>query len=221
MPRTDPRLARRSAALALATAVLAACIGGGDDGDETTDGSVPEIPTVTAPAERGTPFCETMIEISDRVTTDPPADITAFVIESYEAILEDVPAEIRPDFEYVLADLRGDPLPDLPEPTAPPTADAPPTTAPDATATTDVDTSDAGTAPTTDAAGAPTTGGTSPAGGSVPGSTQPVVDEFFLPNATPAERLSDYVDFTCRGRLNNPGPPATAPDVELPDPDDL
>ena len=198
MSRSDRRAARRSAALAAAVVVLAGCIGGDDESDDATEASVPEEPVSTAPPERETPFCSTMIEVSERLTTDPPPDATAFVVESYEAVLADVPAEILPDFEYVLADLRGEPLPALPEPVAPPS-----------TAVTDPP-----------ATSAPAAGGTA-GDGSAPANTEPVVDEFFLPDDTPAERLSDYVDFNCRGNLNNPGPPATPPDVELPDPDDL
>ena len=36
-------------------------------------------------------------------------------------------------------------------------------------------------------------------------------DEGYLPSEDPTARLSAYVDYTCGGSLNNPGPPATQP----------
>lgn len=36
-------------------------------------------------------------------------------------------------------------------------------------------------------------------------------DEGYLPSDNPTARLSAYVDYTCGGSLNNPGPPATQP----------
>lgn len=197
---------RSNVAPAAVTAVLialgtGACTGSGDD---ATDDSVPAAP-VTSPPSRSSPFCEAMVDLEERLRTDPPDDTTALVIETYESLLPDVPDAIRPEFEYVLASLRGDPLPDLPSPTAPATTLPPATTVPPDTTQppTTTEEADPDAAPTT---AAPTTG--------------PGVDEFILPDDTPAERLNDYVGFECQGTLNNPGPPATTPDVEFPD-DDL
>lgn len=204
-------LVRPVATAAAVSLVLGACIGGDDDAETTTEDSIPVVGEVTVPEQRTTPFCEAMIEVADRLVVDPPDDVGAFIIETYESVLAEVPAEIRPDFEYVLADLKGEPLPPLPEPIVRETTVPPPTVDP-ASTTEPVLTVPPTLPPVTDAAGSVV--------GSAP-TTSPGVDEFNRPDDTPAERLNDYVDFTCRGTLNNPGPPPTAPDVELPDPDDL
>lgn len=49
---------------------------------------------------------------------------------------------------------------------------------------------------------------------SVPSSSEPddpLSDEGFSPDDTPAGRVNAYVDFVCRGVVNNPGPPDTQP----------
>ena len=43
------------------------------------------------------------------------------------------------------------------------------------------------------------------------GDSVTLAEEGTLPGATPGERIQDYVNFTCLGTANNPGPPATAP----------
>jgi hypothetical protein len=48
-------------------------------------------------------------------------------------------------------------------------------------------------------------------GGSVPVEGDDPSDEGYLPSDDPTARLSAYVDYTCGGSLNNPGPPATQP----------
>lgn len=40
-------------------------------------------------------------------------------------------------------------------------------------------------------------------------------DEGYLPSDDPTARLSAYVDYTCGGSLNNPGPPDTQPIADL------
>lgn len=47
------------------------------------------------------------------------------------------------------------------------------------------------------------------------------LDREYTPGDNPAIRLNDYVDLTCRGNLNNPGPPPTQPGATPPstDPD--
>lgn len=47
------------------------------------------------------------------------------------------------------------------------------------------------------------------------------LDRGYTPADNPAIRLNDYVDLTCRGNLNNPGPPPTQPGATPPstDPD--
>lgn len=98
---------RRALNAVCVLAILTGCSGAGDEtSDETSD--VPDTPevTVSPPASRLTPFCQAMIELSDQLETDPPDDATSLIIETYEAILDDVPEEIEPDFLVVLADLQ-------------------------------------------------------------------------------------------------------------------
>lgn len=73
-----------------------------------------------------------MIDLGDRLEQDPPDDIEAEIIETYEEIADEVPAAIREDFDAVLAELRGEASPtataaDTPTTTrtpAPPQTDA-------------------------------------------------------------------------------------------------
>ena len=51
---------------------------------------------------------------------------------------------------------------------------------------------------------------TDPAGVSVPTERERAVEEEILPE-DPTLRVNQYIDFTCRGNANNPGPPATQP----------
>lgn len=209
----SPRPLRAVPVFAAAMLLLGACVGGGDDADVTTEDSTPLAGEVPVPPERSTPFCEAMIDLSDRLVTDPPDDVGGFIIEIYESVLPDVPAEILPDFVYVLADLKGEPLPPLPEPIVRATTVPPPTIDPASTTEPVVTEPPPTDPPVTDASGSVVEGSTP--------TSAPGVDEFNRADDTPAERLNDYVDFTCQGTLNNPGPPPTAPDVEIRDPDDL
>jgi hypothetical protein len=174
----------------IAAAVLAiGCTPGatssGDEEDDPAPGEQPSV-TVTIPPARLTPFCQAMIDLNDRLENDPPDDVEAEIIETYEDIADEVPDAIRDDFDAVLADLHG-------EGAAPETSD----TFPDDTntPTTTIPTGP----PETDAAGA-----TLPAG-------DPFFDEGYDPDDDPASRLNAYVDFECRSVANNPGPPATQP----------
>lgn len=98
----------------MAGAVLAGCTPFGDSSEEDEDDAPGELPTatVTIPPVRLTPFCQAMIDLAERLENDPPGDVTAAIIETYESIDAEVPAEIREDFDAVLADLRGEPTPD-------------------------------------------------------------------------------------------------------------
>lgn len=127
-----------------------------------------------------------MIDLADQLENDPPDDIEAEIIETYAGILDEVPDAIREDFDAVLADLRGQPVPDASDADADTAEDAPGTTF------------DPGP-PATDA-----TGATVPSG-------DPFFDEGYDPDDSPALRLNAYVDFECRDVANNPGPPATQP----------
>lgn len=132
---------RRTVRLALAAiglvASVTACTSGTDPADDApadeAGGEQPAV-TVTIPPTRLSPFCQAMIDLNDRLETDPPDDVGALIVEAYEDIRDDVPDVIRADFDAVLADLRGG--------TAPPD-DAAATTSPTTTvADADVPTSD-------------------------------------------------------------------------------
>ena len=119
---------------AIAVAVLAAaCTPGGtsSDGDEedATTGQLPSV-TVTIPPSRLTPFCQAMIDLNERLENDPPDDVEAEIIDTYEGILGEVPAEIRTDFDAVLADLRGEAPASTGDPDAPTTSLGTPTSDP-------------------------------------------------------------------------------------------
>lgn len=184
--RPARRRARRSVPIVVATAaaLLAACDGDDATEAEGTAADVPIVGTVAVPEERLSPFCQAMIDLGDQLLDDPPDDVNELVIATYEDIADEVPDEIRADFDAVLAVLRGE----IPPPT---TAD--PTAAPE-----------------------PSSEGSVPSG-PITSPDGSVVDEFIVPPATPAERLNDYVEFTCRDTANNPGPPATSPAVEITD----
>ncbi len=166
--------------------------------------------TVAVPIDRLSPFCESMIELGDRLASDPPEDETAFIIDTYRAITPEVPAEIANDFAAVLARLEGRPIPTVdPDDTTPltvpaPAADATDTSEPAAAAPpvtiATPDTPPPVTAPpATDTDGLP-----------IPQDTT-FSDEGYAPEDDPAERLNAYVNFVCRDSRNNPGPPATQP----------
>jgi hypothetical protein len=172
--------------LTMLVVAVAACSSDGDDvaDDASTDG--PPVPSVTVPPERLTPFCAAMIELADRLETDPPDDARTLILDTYLGIVDDVPPAIESEFRAVIAELQGE---------------APPTTSTTTTSTTSTTTTVA-----TDAAPA------SAVSSSLP---EPGVEDFDaegrLPGDSPSERVSDFVLFTCRGSDNNPGPPATEP----------
>lgn len=212
-------ISRTVVAAALGVAALTACTPFGSSDEETSADVADEAVerTVPVPPERLTPFCGAMIGLADRLENDPPDDIEGEIIETYESIADEVPAELQVDFEVVLAELRGEPIPTV--------ATSPPTSAPapdaddsgtDGFRPEDESTSAPATATTVDGAvGASTT-----APDAAPGSSVPLGDAFFdegrLPGETPAERINGYVDFVCRGNQNNPGPPATEPGAVVP-----
>lgn len=123
-PRRSP-VALRPAVLVTALVVaVVGCTPGAtsseqDDGETADD--QPPAATVTIPAIRLSPFCQAMIELDERLRDDPPDDVEAEIIATYEGIEDEVPDAIRDDFTAVLASLRGD---------DPPTTSEVPTTAP-------------------------------------------------------------------------------------------
>lgn len=104
------RTGQTAAAVGIALLVVA-CIPGASSDDQLEP--VPGVPsgTVAIPPERLTPFCQAMNDLSDRLETDPPSDVSGLIIETYTEIADQVPAEISNEFAAVLAELQGDPLP--------------------------------------------------------------------------------------------------------------
>lgn len=181
--------------------VLTACVPNGND-EVADDASVGDTPTisVTVPAERLTPFCQAMIELSGELGSGEVADERALIIDTYQSIVGEVPDVITSDFVAVLAALE---------------ANAPPPT--DPTVVTVVTVAD--TTPTDEdphATSQPTipVPVTDASGSTIPSDGDPFFDEGYGPASSPAERVNQYVAFACRDTENNPGPPDTEPPVE-------
>jgi hypothetical protein len=117
--------------LALTVVLAAGCTPGatssGED-DDVTENESPSV-TVTIPAARLTPFCQAMIDLNDRLENDPPDDVAAEILDTYEGIVDEVPTVIRADFDAVVADLRGE-VPTGEADAATSTSFAPPTSDP-------------------------------------------------------------------------------------------
>ena len=182
----------------LVVLTAAACTETGtSESAETTEPDV-DVPQVTVPAVRLTPFCQQMIALDAALPDDPAVDTSAQVLEAYRAALPDVPPEIEVEFRAVIDALETGTV----------------ATVPGATALT-VPTDDLGgpaqtlpldaTLPTTPSG--PTT---------LPSEEQLVAEEGWLPDQEPAARVNAYIDFACRGTANNPGPPATEPGAVVP-----
>ena len=75
--------------------------------------------TVAVPAERLSPFCESIADLDERLNAAPAdADTSQMIIEAYSSMVDLVPEEIRNDFLSVLAALQADPA--VPPPRSPP-----------------------------------------------------------------------------------------------------
>jgi hypothetical protein len=100
---------RCASALVAVTCVLAGCIG--DDDAPTT--SAPAATGSAAPAPPpgpGSPFCDGVTEMTARLDgDDPPADVAAFVADSYRDLLNVAPPELTGDLEAMIAGLGGAP----------------------------------------------------------------------------------------------------------------
>lgn len=187
--RSSPQRSGLAALLPAALLLLVACIPNEASTDEATiDPAVPSG-TVAIPAQRLTPFCQALIDLSERLETDPPDDAEALILETYLEVADDVPAEIADDFGAVLAGLQGRPLPTVAPDSVPPSSPGADSTDP----------------PVTDPAV------TDPADGSVLPPADAGFDEGRFNSDTPSQRLNDYVTFVCRDSDNNPGPAATQP----------
>lgn len=182
--RSSPRRSGLAALLPAALLLLVACVPNEASTDEATiDPAVPSG-TVAIPVQRLSPFCQALIDLSERLETDPPDDPEALILETYLEVADDVPAEIADDFGAVLAGLQGRPLPAVTPDSVPPSSTGADSTDP----------------PVTD-----------PADGSVLPPADAGFDEGRFNSDTPSQRLNDYVTFVCRDSDNNPGPAATQP----------
>jgi hypothetical protein len=117
--------------------VLAGCDSGErEDAESGPDGSTvaPEI-SVTIPPQRLTPFCQGMIELTDRLLNDPPDDPAAEIIATYESLVEVVPPEIEQEFLTVLARLQNGTPATTANPATTPASTVPGTTVADPNAT--------------------------------------------------------------------------------------
>ena len=184
MPTISVAVTRSIAAVGLVVGLVivgVACTADTAPRDAESTVTVIVVPQQSAPAERLTPFCQEMSDISARLETDPPGDIGAFVLERYRTIADFVPAEIAVDFAAVVAELEGGPSsgPEVVPTTVAELAQAPP----------DLTTGVSAAEPEGDA----------------------FFEEGYEPGDTPAARLNSYVAFACRDTANNPGPPATQP----------
>lgn len=190
-----------TAAIAL---LVSGCVSDGppasEPDSETAD--APDI-SVTVPPSRQTPFCQTMIDLSDQLRTDDVGDDEALIISTYESIRPEVPAEISADFDAVLDALRTG----TPAPTDPPLPTTPSTVPTSAVSTTDT---------TTEVAPPATSQTEQETDDSVAPTSAPGVDVGYAAGNSPSERINNYVSFECRDTQNNPGPPATQPLEEPP-----
>ena len=166
---------------------MAACTNvDGPDAAVSTTEPVAQVPEVTVPPTRLTPFCQAMIDLDEALPIDQTVDTRRQVLEAYRAALPVVPAEIEEQFRAVIADLDDGVTVSLPSPgELTPGTTGPPITLP----------------LTTDAAG-PTT---------LPTEEELAPEEGFTPDDDPAAQVNAYIDFACRGTVNNPGPAATVP----------
>ena len=98
------------AAVTLAAVLLGGCSSGDDAAPGTTLDDSESMRTVAVPPERLSPFCEAIHGLNERLdAAEPDADTGQMIIDTYSAIVDDVPGEIRDDFLSVLAGLQADP----------------------------------------------------------------------------------------------------------------
>lgn len=157
----------------IASIALTSCTSfgaGSGDGVSSDEAADPAFAPISVPAERLSPFCEAISDLSAQLANDEPDDPTQLIIDTYTDLVDVVPAVVAVDFNAILTSLRtGEPIPTVPE----------------------------------------TSSGLSSSASSIDPAA--LDEEGVLPGETPAERIQDYVTFTCLGVGNNPGPQATAP----------
>lgn len=92
---------------------------GSGDGVSSDEAAVPASVPVSVPAERLSPFCEAMSDLSAQLANDGPDDPTQLIIDTYTDLVDDVPAGIAVDFNAILTSLQtGEPIPTVPEPSS-------------------------------------------------------------------------------------------------------
>ena len=100
------------AIVGIGTVVLALVAGCSSDDSPSgaTFAETGEVRTVAVPAERMSPFCESIADLDERLNAAPAdADTSQMIIDAYSAMVDLAPAEIRNDFLSVLAALQADP----------------------------------------------------------------------------------------------------------------
>jgi hypothetical protein len=107
-----------SAPIAIAAAAIGAAVltlaGGCSSDDDTQSASTlaetGQMRTVPVPAERRSPFCQSIADLDERLAAAPPdAETSEMIIDAYSAMVDTVPEEIRTDFLSVLAALQAEP----------------------------------------------------------------------------------------------------------------
>jgi hypothetical protein len=187
----------------LIVALLVGCTPTGEDETpDTTSAVAAAVPEVTAPPERGTPFCQAMLDLDAALPDDPAIDTRDQVLTAYQDALPLVPPEIDIEFRAVIEALESGTRATVPgdEPASDEPVEG--TISPPATAEPE---------PADDPASTPAPEDTAP----LP-DDQLFAEEGWLPDDDPAVRVNEYVDFACRDTINNPGPAATAPDAAPP-----
>jgi hypothetical protein len=102
------------ASVALGAVVLAltagACSSDEDAKSDSTFAETGPLRTVAVPAERLSPFCESIADLDEQLNAAPAdADTSLMIIDAYSSMVDLVPEEIRNDFLSVLAALQADP----------------------------------------------------------------------------------------------------------------
>jgi hypothetical protein len=198
---------QRSIAISFVGLLLLGCTSTGDDDPpDTTSVVAVEVPEVTAPPERQTPFCQAMLDLDAALPDDPAVDTRDQVLAAYQDALPVVPTEIEGEFRAVI-----DALESGTRASGPGDESADPSDDPSGAARTIAPAVTAAPDPTDEPGVTLATVDTSP-----PSDEQLFAEEGWLPDDDPAVRVNEYVEFACRDTINNPGPPATVPDAAPP-----
>lgn len=200
-------------ALLAVCAVLAPACDGDDAAEDAAGSGDTEITVTTLPPS---PFCEAIDRLEEAVNESSTDDDRQTIVAAYTEMLAMVPAEVRADFEAVLARLRSAPATTTTTPPSTVPITGRPTTSTSSTTTTTSSTaSDSSTDPQNSSPGSTQLGP-----GSVPQETPPGgtldFEEGYSPSDEPATRINAYVEFACDRSDNNPGPPPTEPETPAP-----